>query len=136
MVVAFCVLARQNVIARTRLEPRAQAWLERLPAASSGTPVAVRLRTMADCGCETAEWTRLAEAVDELGGLALVLPVADAPQPGLEVAILGADGRLRYAGALAPDSDICGEHSLASWLPGLLPERAPLYLPASANCAC
>jgi hypothetical protein len=131
-------IGRQYAQTPPGLAPELERWLERLGSTGLGGPVAVRLGNSGDCACDEQAWEGLASAVRREHGQALTMD-APLPAPGVEVAILGPEGHLRYAGALTPDPSACGMDGpqlLARWLPGLLPERAPLYLPAGASCAC
>lgn len=138
LLAGMTLVARQQAAGAQRLDPAVARWLASL-SPGTGTPLAVRLAGPPDCPCATRAWEDLAGAMGGERGEIRVLTGAHALPPGVEVAILGADGQLRYAGALAPDPYLCGHSGrtpLSAWLPALLQSRSPLYLPAADRCAC
>jgi len=139
LLVAAVVALRQGPARPARPDPALERWLAELATAHGGTALAVRLGGDPDCACTNGAWDGLVAAVRQRRGQALVLAPPAGLAPGVEVAILGGDGRLRYAGALAPDPALCGPRAgerLAAWLPALLVAERPLHLPASTPCAC
>ena len=140
MVAAFAAIAPRPDTAAA-LPPGALHELRaKLPAAALGRPVALRLPSACSCPGDEAGWDLLAQAVAARHGSAHTLDAAAPELAGHEVLILGADGDLRYAGALRPDPALCGAGSadarLARWLPALLASGRSVQLPAAASCAC
>lgn len=140
MLAAFAAIApAPPVIAE--LPEAAQAQLHaRLPDAAIGRPVAIRLAGSCTCPGDDASWDTLVHAMDGIDGTALRLAQPLPALPGQGVAVLGADGRVRYAGPLQPDPALCGagpaSTRLARWLPALLADGQTPYVVQAAACAC
>lgn len=141
MVAAFAAIAPPSEATAAVPQRVLDGLRAQLPATALGRPLALRLSGAA-CSCpgDDAGWQRLAQAIADRHGSAHTLDAAAPGLAGHEVLILGADGDLRYAGALRPDPALCGagraDTRLARWLPALLASSRSVQLPAAASCAC
>ncbi len=118
-----------------RLRDALDRLAPQLAARAPGEALAVRLPPACACAPDAADaaWQAIGRAVGAVQGRAIDLPDGLPAPARVEWLLLAADGRMVYAGPLAPDA-ACG-HPLpvAPLVPALLSARstAPLVLPSS-----